>query len=104
MSSGEVLETFLLFFFLDREHLRKIIAIERNRAYLSSYSTKFVTPNIHNMTVDPKKLQSTSPPFKRMPPQVKILQMMNAYRRSPNISVAAQLSVMNRRFACRATQ
>lgn len=41
----------------------------------------------------PNKPQSAPPQPKGMPPQVMILQMMNAYRLSQNISVAAQLGI-----------
>ncbi|MBE9043762.1 methyltransferase [Pleurocapsales cyanobacterium LEGE 10410] len=41
----------------------------------------------------PNKPQSAPPQPKGMPPQVQILQMMNAYRLTQNISVAAQLGI-----------
>ena len=41
----------------------------------------------------PNKPQSAPPQSKGMPPQVQILQMMNAYRLTQNISVAAQLGI-----------
>jgi hypothetical protein len=55
---------------------------------------KFAIPNTLNMTIaQPNKpLPSTSQP-QGMPPQVMILQMMNAYRLSQSISVAAQLGI-----------
>lgn len=41
----------------------------------------------------PNKPQSAPPQAKNMPPQIMILQMMNAYRLSQNISVAAELGI-----------
>ena len=47
------------------------------------------------MTIATNKSQSAPPPSKGIPPQVETLQMMNAYRLSQNISVAAQLWIVD---------
>lgn len=54
---------------------------------------KSATPNILKMTIAKSNRPASPPQNGGMPPQIKILQLMNAYRLSQSISVAAKLGI-----------